>query len=274
MPQMLVFFSRVAYKPQLTLDRGLYQRGFADDVQKAINPDLTVTRYGRKWRLSLPKTIDETFTVGKLGFVSSTTETRTDYDEDRKDFIEQLMDSRQGHYVQWAIDLSTQMVAFETKPPDIKFQSFIGAFKGLLDESPEIGLTLEQILESAKFFEWAERIDRIIKFTASIRAPNPDFESRTQIVRELLEETNAVYAKVELRSDQTLNTENTIHDLVEYGEDGYSTIVAHGEEKGQQRIFDSRRKVAAERVDIPISVTLNVDTIWTRIINALRKFHR
>lgn len=274
MHRISIFFSRVTYKPQMTLFRSLSRDGFADDVKQVISPDVVTTRYGRTWRLSQPKIIEDNYFVGKLGFISSATEKKTYYDEKQKDFIEQAIDSRQGHFVQWAIDLSTQMIAFETKPPDIRFQSFVGAFKDLLDERSDIGLTLEQILESAKFFEWVKKLDRISKFTASMRAPNPDFASRPQIVIELLEKTNADSAKVELKSGRSLNTENTIHDLVEYGEDGYSTIVAHGEKNGQQRIFDSRRKIVTEQVDIPTTLPLNVDMIWNRIINALRRFRK
>lgn len=274
MPHTLIFFTKVAYKPQMTLDRALAKQGFADDIREALDPDVTITRYGRNWRFSQPKIHNRKFLIGKLGFISPTTERMTDYDENQKDFVEQSVDSKQGHYVQWAIDFDTQILAFETKPPDIRFQSFVGAFKGLLDEHPHICLTVEHIVESAKFFEWAEKLDRITKFTASIRAPNPNFESRPRIIRELLEDTNADFAKVELSkgkgSDKSLNTEKTIEDLVKYGEEGYSTIVAHGLKNEQQKLFDSRRKIAVERVDIPTTST--VEMVWNYIINALRKF--
>jgi hypothetical protein len=128
---MLIFFSKVALRAQMTLKQAEPSFSFSSAIKEAINPDKTVFRYDRKWRVSQP-IYKANFFVGKLGFMSSATETKTYYDEKLKDFVEQAVDFRQGHYVQWAIDLSTQIMAFETKPPDIKYQSFIGAFSKLL----------------------------------------------------------------------------------------------------------------------------------------------
>lgn len=272
MPRLSVSFAKIAYSPQLTLKQAFARHSFADDLKTAIDPDLTVTRYSRTWRFSQPKSVGRKFLVGKLGFVSPMTETKTDYDEDRKDFIERSVDTRQGHYVQWAIDMSTQMVAFVDKPPDIRFQSFFGAFSSLLFERPDSGLMLEKILESEKFFSWASKLDRISRFRANIRAPNPDFASRPQIIVALLQDTNADHAKVELRSNGSLDTEKTIHDLVEYGEDGYSTIVAYGEKRGQQKKFSSGRQISSRRLNIPLRVMSDADAVWGRIIDALREF--
>ena len=272
MPQILICFSRVVHKPQLTLDHALSQRNFTDELMTALDPNRTVTRYRKNWRFSQPKIMNQKYLVGKLGFISSVQESITDYDENQKDFTQQSIDIRQATFSQWAVDLSTQMIAFETKPPKIRFQSFIGAYKGILNQHPETGFTVEQILESAKFFDWVGKLDRITRFTASIRAPNPDFASRPRIIRELLEDTNAVSAKVELKSEQSLNTEKTIvQDLVDYGEDGYSRIVAYGEQNGHKQTFDSKREIATERIDTPSTLLLNVDIVWNRIIEVLSR---
>ena len=274
MARLLIFFGKVAYKPQMTLAQARGVR-FTDNIKEVVNPDIHISRYGRTWRVSQPIYRDESF-VGKLGYMSSTTEKKTYYDEERRDFIEQPVDTKQGHYVQWAIDLSTQMIAFEAKPPDIKYQSFIGAFGGLLNERPDIGLTIERIMQPDKFFEWTKQVDRITKFTAHLRTPNPDFASRPRIIQALLEDTNADSAKVEINknkeSGETLNTKKTIRDLVEYGEEGYSTIIAHGFKKGSPKIFDSKRRIPIERIDVPLSI--GVEAIWDYIIRELKKKFR
>ena len=97
---------------------------------------------------------------------------------------------------------------------------------------------------------------RINYFSASIRAPNPDFANRPKMVGKLLEETKATSAKVELKSEELETKADAIRDLVEYGEEGYSTIKAKGECKGQQRSFDSKRKIANERVYVPATTEL------------------
>ena len=271
MARLLIFFSKMAYKAQRTL----FQGGFTSDIEKAIDPDIVISRYGRMWRFSKPIYKHE-FVMGKLGYMTSGKETKTYYDEKRKDFIEQPVDMKQGHYVQWVVDLSTQVIAFETKPPDIRYQSFVGAFKDLLNENPDTNLTIESIVESDKFFEWAKKVDRVTKFTAKLRTPNPDFASRPRIIRELLEDTDADSAKVEINknreSDETLNTEKTIRDLVEYGEEGYSTVIAHGFKDGTRRIFDSKRQTPIERIDVFLPI--GVEKIWNHIVQALKKFRK
>lgn len=247
---------------------------FDQNIREVLNPDTTVSRYGRTWRLSQPIVFEDNFFVGKLGFISSGVEKRTDYDEEKKDFIEQPVDSRQVNFSRWAIDLSTHLIAFETKPPDIKYQSFIGAMKGILDKRPDIGLTIESIIESEKFYQWVEEIEIVTKFSANLRAPNPNYEGRPKFIQKLLEDTNADFAKVEVSKEkgslETLDTDKTIREVVIYGEEGYATIVAHGLKDGDQKLYDSRRKVHIERIDIPVSAT--ADKIWHYIIEALRKF--
>jgi hypothetical protein len=247
---------------------------FDQNIKEALNPDTTVSRYGRTWRLSQPIILEDSFFVGKLGFISSGVEKRTYYDEEKKDFIEQPVDSKQVNFTRWVIDLSTHLIAFETKPPDIKYQSFIGALKGILDKRSDIGLTIENIIESAQFFQWVKDIEIVTKFSANLRAPNPNYENRPKFIQELLRDTNADFAKLEVSKEkgslQTLDTDKTIREVVTYGEEGYATIVAHGLKNGEQKRYDSKRKIPEQRIDIPVSAT--ADKIWHYIIEALRKF--
>lgn len=269
MPQMLVYFNLVTYKPQRTL----FQRSFSEDIQEVLNPDTMVSRYGRTWRFSKPK-MKNGFLIGKLGFTAPGTEKRVDYDEEIKDFIELTVDSKQATFVLWVTDLSKQMLAFETKPPDIKYQSFKGAFGGILNERSDIGLILEGIAETSQFIEWVESVDRVTKFTANLRTPNPDFSKHAKIIQGLLGDTNADRARLELvklkESTDSLDTEKTIKDIVEYQEEGYSTIIARGEKEKQLKIFDSRKKLPMEQMDTP--EVIDDDSKWNLIIRALRNF--
>jgi len=272
MPQASIYFSKIVSKPQMTIYQVLDR--FNDNLREALSPDIRVTRYSRTWRLSQPKIYEENFFVGKLGFISSGIEKRTDYDEETKDFIEHPVDSRQVNFARWALDLSTHIIAFETKPPDIKYQSFIGALKGILDLSPYVGFTLENFVESAKFYQWVKGIEIVTKFNANLRAPNPNYENRPKFIQKLLRDTDADLAKIEVSKEkgslQSLDTSKTINEVVTYGEEGYATIVAHGLRRGEQKLYDSKRKIPVERIDIPVSAT--TDRIWHFIIEALRKF--
>ena len=269
MPQMLVYFSKITYKAQRTL----FQRSFEDDIKEVINPDTIITRYGRPWRFSRPK-IYEGHLVGKFGFMLTGTEVWGDYDEDIKDFIEQTVESKQSAWVLWAIDLSNHMIAFEAKPPLIYYQSFKGAFEDILEKRPDFGLTVEDFVQTAKFVEWVSGVERVISFKANLRTPNPDWSKHPKIIQEILRDTNADRAKLELTklkdSTDSLETENTIRDLVNYGEEGYSSIIARGEKRKQTKIFDSSKRVPSERMEVAKGI--NDDSKWKLIINALRKF--
>lgn len=269
MPQMLVYFSKVTYKPQRTL----FQSNFDIDVQEVLSPGKIITRYGRPWRLSKPKTHDG-YLVGKFGFMLSGPETRVDYDEQIQGFTEQTVDSRQSTFVFWVIDLLKQVLAFEVKPPDIKYQSFKGAFEGILAERPDIGLTLEGFVQTSKFIAWVKSMERVISFKASLRAPNPDYSKHPKFIQQLLEDTNADRARLELTklkdSTDSLETKKTIKDVVEYGEVGYSSIVARGLQKEKVKVFDSRKRIPSERLDI--SKGADDDSKWNHIIKAIRNF--
>lgn len=273
MPRVSVYFSKVAYKPQRTLDQALPEYSFDKAIKEVINPDKSVLRYGRTWRFSLPKDRNG-FLVGKLGFTSSGTEKKADYDELKKDFVELTVDSKQSTFVFWVIDLLEQILAFETRPPDIKYQSFKGAFVRFLDERSDIGMTVEDIVETSKFKEWVNEVDRVTKFTANLRAPNPDYSKHPKIIQAILEDTNADRARVELsklsESTDSLNTENTITEMVEYGKEGYSSVVARGEKGELLKIFDSRRKIPVEQMEIPDG--MDDRGRWDFLIRALRNF--
>ncbi len=238
MPQLIINFSKIAFGAQRTLDQALSAYSFEMAIKEVINPSTKLApRYGRTWRFSQPK-IHDGFLVGKFGFVTAGIGQQGDYDEELKDFILKTIDTKQPTYSLWAIDLLYQILAFEVKPPDIKYQSFVGNFEGFLNERPDVNLTIEKVVETAKFIEWVENVDRVTKFTATLRPPNPDYSKHPKdLYRELLEKTNADQAKVEFTkqkgSTDSLNTEKgkTIQTLVEYGKEGYSTIVARGLKK-------------------------------------------
>jgi hypothetical protein len=276
MPQILVYFCKIAFKPQRTIEQELSKIDFKKAIQIVVDPDVKVTpRYNRTWRFSQPKIIDE-FLVGKFGFVSSGVEQVGDYDDKIKDFFVKDMDSKKPTISFWAIDLSSQIMAFEVKPPDIKYQSFISNFKSFLNEKPDINLGLERVIETAKFIEWVENVDRVTKFTATLRPPNPNYSKHPQILSELLEETNADQATVEFTKQKgacdSLNTEKdkTIQKLVDYGKVGYSIIVARGIKKNKTKIYDSRKRTPLETIEIPKGI--DDDSRWGRIIDSIRSF--
>lgn len=269
MPQLLVCYFKVGRELQSTI----FQHDFETDIQEVINPDeKSVERYGRPWRFSQPK-ISNGYLYGKLGYVASGTETKPFYDEDRHDFIRQIIDTPLTNFVLWTLSFSEQILAFEIKPPDIKYQSFRGAFKGFLMKRPELGLVIEDFLEKSTFKAWANEVKRVTLFKATLRLPNPNWSKVPIGIQNIIRKTEADKGKIELvknkDSADSLNTNDTIiEDAVTYGEYGYSDIYARGE-KGE-RTFDSRKDSPSDQIDIDKDI--NDDAKAERITDMLKKF--
>lgn len=270
MPQMLVCYCRLARKPQGTL----WQFDFKTAIQGVIDPEKTVTRYGRPWRFSQP-TIVENHLLGKLGFIASGKETRPFYDEEKHDFVPQTIDTPLTNFSLYVIDLLNQILAFEIKPPDIKYQSFRGAFEKFLAQRPDATLEIEDFLETSKFIAWVNEVERITLFKATLRVPNPNWSKHPDRIVDYLKNTNADKAKIELTklkgSTDSLNTKQTIiEDAVTYGEDGYSDVFAHGEKEQRVVTFDSRKNSPSDEITVDKSTP--EETRWGLIKDMLDKF--
>jgi len=270
MPQMLICYCKVARKPQGTF----WQRDFKTDIQEIIDPDKVIERYGRPWRFSQPKVYKE-YLLGKLGFIASGIETKPFYDEKQHDFIQQTIDTPLTNFVLWAIDFTKQILAFEIKPPDIKYQSFRGAFEKYFAERPDIGLEIEDFVETSKFIAWVNDVERITLFKATLRVPNPKWSEHPKRIQDFLGNTHADKAKIELTklkgSTDSLNTDKTIiEDAVVYGEDGYSDIYARGERGERVLTFDSRKSSPSDQMEIDKATT--DDTKWKLVTDMLDKF--
>jgi hypothetical protein len=107
-----------------------------------------------------------------------------------------------------------------------------------------------------------------------MRIPNPNWSKVPKYVQDTLRTTNADTARMELEkednSTEGLNTEKTINEIVQYGEAGYSSIVARGKKGEQLKVFDSRKKIPSRR--LVITKGLDDDAKWNCIIDALGRF--
>ena len=87
-------------------------------------------------------------------------------------------------------------------------------------------------------------------------------------------ETNADRARLELTklkdSPDSLNTDTVINDVVEYGEEGYSSILARGKKGEQVKIFDSSKSTPSQRIEV--AKDINDESKWEIIVDALRTF--
>jgi hypothetical protein len=262
-------FTRLVREAQPSLLIG----GFLADVQKAIQPDDTVTRYGRTWRFSQPLLLDGFF-CGKLGFVSEAEAMRTYYDEVRKDFLVVPASEERVQYSHWVLKLDDQVLVFVRKTGAIDPQSFVGAFKALLQLHPDQSLTVEYVSEPASFFEWARSVQRIVRFHAVVRPPNPRWTERTDRIRQLIEGTNADQVMLDATTAREktngLHVDGTIfEEIVEYGADGYSTVKAEGFSGPTLRTYDSKRRIEVRKFDAP--PTPEDTDLWKHLMDLARR---
>lgn len=271
MLQMLVYFCKVTYK----LQRTLFQQSYEIDIKKVINPKNIINRYERDWRFSKPK-IKDGYLMGKFGFVQQGKETKGDYDEEKQDFIQRTIDSKQTTWVLYVIDFTNHVLAFEAKPPLIYYQSFKGAFGKNLDTNyPQLNFMVEDFVQTSRFVAWVkEEVDKVTNFKANLRARNPNYSRDPLFIQELMGKTNADRARLELSklkdSTDSLNTDTAINDVVKYGEEGYSSIVARGKKGEQVKIFDSSKRTPSQHIEVPKDI--NDESKWKTIKDALRKF--
>jgi hypothetical protein len=220
----------------------------------ALNPDVDITRYRRRWRLSQPNFEDQWIT-GKLGFERMRDTERIYYDESIKDFVIEDAPTEAATFSHYVIDLQSQYLVFDFRPPEIRLQSFRGAFQAMLDTSP-IGhfLSVEAITDTQEFRDWLETTDRIETFRVSVRRPNPSFQGRPERIRELLEETNAGRLDIEAtaaRDDAGLQVTGTdLETLAEYAADGYGKITARGQDGPFITRFSSNRSAREEEIEV------------------------
>lgn len=269
MPTIYVAFARVVRKAG---QAGLFGSTVRDEAERAIAPDDEVRRYRRTWRFSRPDN-DGTFLTGKLGYVHEAESMTTSYDETVQDFIEEPTTARQAEYSRWALDLSTQDLAFELRSPEIEFQSFVGAFRGLLDLHLDARLTVEIPVQPATFFEWRRSVQRLLRFRAVLRPPNPDWADRPERLRELVDKTNATEVTLEAKADpqEGLNVEDTIlGDVVAFQGEGYARVTADGVAADARRLtYDSRKKAEVQRHDV--TSLLDHAGVWGLLKDLLRR---
>src|SRR5450759_1630667 len=198
MPRRTVFFAKVTREPQRRL---MGRVEFYDDLLLALDPDKKVSRYGRRWRFSRPVGTDREFILGKLGFTHEGEEERTEYDETSKDFVTALALAEETFFSHFAIDASSEVIAFEQRGTLIRRQSFVGAFQGLLGESGLVA-TVESLGDPASLAEWAVTVERVTRLHALVKNPNPGWVEDAGALRELVLQTDAESLDVTVKASQ------------------------------------------------------------------------
>ena len=234
---------------------GLFESGsFSEDVKTALDPALSVERYSRRWRLSRPQEVDNRWLSGKLGFERAVETEAIHYDETVQDFVQEEAQAEQGTFSHYVIDLQNQYLLFELRPPAIQLNSFVGAFKKILDLTRERHrFEVEVITDTQEFYEWLTEVDEVEQVRVSLRRPNPSFEDRTENILGLLEETNAARIDVDAHAPEgeSLQVPGTdLATMVDYAGEGYGEVNAIGKSNRTVRKFSSKSNTRSTSIEI------------------------
>lgn len=225
MADRTVYFAKIARQPRL------FDRDFARDVTAALDPRHTVTRYGRTWRFSRTVTLEAGHVAGKLGFVRTSQAAETTYDEETQDFVTTVGVANEGSFSMFVIDPRREIIAFEERPPDIRLQSFLGAFRALLVEA-DFPASVELLRDQSGFREWARTVDRVIRVRAVIHTPNPGWNEDAGAFREVVEQANAERAEVVAVADEDASLDPDAQwiqgALRQIAEQGHGKLTADG----------------------------------------------
>jgi hypothetical protein len=223
----------------------MFEPSFRDEMLRAVDPKVVVTRRNRAWRFSRPH-VEGSYLFAKLGFERSATHGRARYNEELQDFEAVANPSEEGSYSHFALDLVRQYIIFEERSTDINRASFIAAFQARLNEISR-DLRVDFVVNAAAFKEWLTTIDRLTYFGATLRPPNPKWKPDVREIRELIERTAAeemnITAKVHSNDGQLNPQGSIIEETVAYAEDSYADYHARAVGKSKPRMFTSKQNV-------------------------------
>ena len=231
-------------------------RPFQADITEALDPQQVVTRYERAWRLSRPQQLgDEPVLHGKLGFQSAQSSTdEVEYDEEAEDFIAVPNSRGRGQFSYYVLDLEDRYMIFEERR-DIKRTSFAGALRVILERTPNPQAVFEAefVADMGEFDDWLANTDRVTRFFVSIRQPNPNWDDRDNMIRDIMEQSNAARMNLEAKPPPDgpgLQIPGSGLDaFIDHAKQTYGVVRASGEVQQNRKFFDSRRKFASTDID-------------------------
>jgi hypothetical protein len=261
-PRRTVLFAKITRDPQ----RRLFDQDFRADMLAATNPQNKTTRYNRTWRFSRPVEVDAEHIAAKLGFTHEGNQERIEYDEEAEDFVVTEARESETVYSHFVIDTTSEVMAFEVGGA-IERQSFLGAFKNLLDEA-DFPATVELLTDPAGLRQWAETVDRVVTIRAVVHNPNPGWAADAGAVRELVQQAEAAVADVTVKASQdgALNVEAAWVNgaLQQISTEGQGRMSATGIRKQRESRWVSGQRVRTDSIDEEPGEP--AESVWRRLI--------
>ncbi len=262
---------RTVYFAKITRDLRLWP--FRDELLNAIDPLRTTSRFHRTWRFSRPIEI-EGFVAAELGFIRSARAIGLSYDEERLLFVTTEGTANEGSFSLFVVDTAREIVAFEARPPEIRLQSFIGAFSKLLREAG-FNASVTPLPDTAGFHDWVATVDRLVRVRVFVQRPNPGWHHRATLEREALVQADA--GAIEMVA--VAPPDGTINADAEWIEGGLGQVSEHGQGKVSAigQIGQLRHKwssgASPRTASIPDDPEATPDQIMSRLIRKVRELY-
>ena len=222
--------------------------------------------------------IEDQYLGGKLGFSRRHAAEQVTFDESRGDFVTRLAEGEQcsfAHFVVFCEEgADAAKIVFEERPPDIRRQSFLGAFQALL-KVDDMSFVVDVDREKIEFSTWLHRVNRVVKFTGKARVPNPSWSADAEQIQRIIERTNADVIQIDAKvvtPEKSLDVEGSLlAAIVAHSDAGYGEYSASGDREGDRYVYkDGLTEVMDDVAESPADDSL---TIWKRIIQvAERRF--
>lgn len=177
-------------------------------IVRVLRPGASTVRYRRTWRIGLTSVVlDDDTLYSRIGFEGA--HTTIVWDEETKDFQRAPIPS--GQVVPFAIDLKDLTVAFQTRPPEIKVNSFTGALQGVLrDQTSEPDWRVESRIRRVTFDEWRSTVEKVTHLHFRAERPNPNWEGRPDL-EEIFNQLGGLdQAEFDFQAEGGINTDASL----------------------------------------------------------------
>ena len=226
---MRIYFFRIEeiqnYQPTFDdLLIGVDEGDFAGFALRCFDSDVRTRISGRIWRLNEPR-LSKTgrFMQGRLGYRLPPDKNAIQYDDEKRDFVEDELDNDLYARIHYIVDLHRRRIVAETRRSDgITHRSLRYVFERLLNrplDSRRFGVS--SIPESGAFREWLKDVNLVTRASLKVDYPNPHVDEYHEFARKLLTQTGATTSNVQWHSQDGLDAaeDSLLDDLSDFVSD-------------------------------------------------------
>lgn len=222
------------------------------DYFKNVQLDKLIISPAYDWRYG-DLEFGEEFIFGRLGKIVKG-KTKFVYDETHKGFVEKESDEPEAELTTFLLSLKTHLLVFEERP-SIGYKEFLFVFQESFNKflKQDSAVTLELITNKQLIEAILDTAKKVLKAKFVLRPSNPDMDEDNKKIDEALKEMKADSAKLEVRSEDGLETKkpSLFRSSIAQGNKGYGHYaITYENQNGDILKFESRKKIFKENFEV------------------------